>query len=72
MKANNQTIIFCDGSSLGNPGPGGWGTIVIHTGNVDELGGHEDYTTNNKMELTAAINGLARVADGGEAKVCTD
>ena len=50
--------IFTDGSSRGNPGPGGWGAIVINDGKVKELGGHEDMTTNNRMELTAAIKGL--------------
>ncbi len=58
----NQIIIFTDGSSSGNPGPGGWGTIIAcqvsadaHDCSVVELGGHEDLTTNNRMELTAVI-----------------
>jgi ribonuclease HI len=56
-------IIFTDGSSRGNPGPGGYGAIAIYTNGkgevcVDELGGREDQTTNNRMELKAVIEGL--------------
>lgn len=52
-------IVFTDGSSRGNPGPGGWGTVVIDAlGKVTELGGREDHTTNNRMELAAACAGL--------------
>lgn len=59
-----ETIIFCDGASKGNPGPGGWGAIVhLPSGEVLELGGHEKNTTNNKMELTAAINALESLTD---------
>ena len=54
----NKTIIYTDGSSRGNPGPGGWGAIVISNNNVQELGGREDHTTNNRMELTGAIEAL--------------
>ena len=58
----NTVTIFTDGSSRGNPGPGGWGSIVIHGNNVQELGGGETMTTNNRMELIAAIEGL-KLAD---------
>lgn len=53
--------IFTDGSSRGNPGPGGWGAIIRTGKEVKELGGREDYTTNNRMELSAAINALIYV-----------
>ena len=53
-----QTIIFTDGASRGNPGPGGWGAVVIQNEKVNELGGREDHTTNNRMELTAALKAL--------------
>ncbi len=53
--------IFTDGSSKGNPGPGGWGAIVISDNEVKELGGREDMTTNNRMELSAAIESLKSV-----------
>ena len=51
-------IIFTDGSSRGNPGPGGWGSVVIFPETVKELGGFEKKTTNNRMELTAVIESL--------------
>jgi len=51
--------IFCDGACSGNPGPGGWGTILRFSGNEKELSGGEKTTTNNRMELTAAIEGLS-------------
>jgi ribonuclease HI len=57
----NKTIIFSDGSSRGNPGPGGWGSIVFSNGKVKELGGREDNTTNNRMELTASISALSNI-----------
>lgn len=58
---NNKTIIFTDGASRGNPGPGGWGAIVVEGEKVFEFGGREDKTTNNRMELTAAIEALSKV-----------
>lgn len=50
--------IFTDGSSKGNPGPGGWGAIVADEKIVKEIGGREEHTTNNRMELTACIRAL--------------
>ncbi len=55
--------IFTDGAARGNPGPGGWGAIVIVNGKVMELGGREAHATNNRMELMGAIEGLKRVKD---------
>ena len=54
----NKIIIFTDGSSRGNPGPGGWGAIINENDKVVELGGGEKLTTNNRMELLGAINAL--------------
>ena len=54
----DEITIFTDGSSKGNPGPGGWGVIIKRNGKVEEMGGGEEYTTNNRMELTAAIKAL--------------
>ncbi len=56
-----STIIYTDGSSRGNPGPGGWGSLIITSDKVIELGGRESMTTNNRMELSAAIEALAAV-----------
>lgn len=55
----NSITIFTDGSSRGNPGPGGFGAVVIAGENVTELGGREEHTTNNRMELTAVISALS-------------
>ncbi len=53
-----KITLFTDGSSRGNPGPGGWAAVVVAGDRVRELGGREDHTTNNRMELKAAIEGL--------------
>jgi ribonuclease HI len=53
-----EIVIFCDGASKGNPGPGGWGALIATATHSKELGGHAEHTTNNKMELTAAIEAL--------------
>ena len=54
-----QVTIFTDGACSGNPGPGGWGTILRYGSVESERSGGEASTTNNRMELTAAIEGLA-------------
>jgi len=56
-------IVHTDGSSRGNPGPGGWGTVIEQDDKVIELGGSEPHTTNNRMELTAAIKSLKFASD---------
>lgn len=53
--------IFTDGSSRGNPGPGGWAAVVVARDVVREFGGREAHTTNNRMEITAAIEALKGV-----------
>ncbi len=67
-------IIFTDGASSGNPGPGGWGAVVAKKGSeVVEIGGGVLHTTNNRMELTAAIEALQYVATvAGVVVVYTD
>lgn len=67
MRSTN--LIFCDGACSGNPGPGGWACIVSLDGKVMELGGGEDNTTNNRMEMMAAIRALEKVA--GSPKTVT-
>ena len=54
----NSVIIFTDGSSRGNPGPGGYSAIIISNDTVREIGGREDHTTNNRMELRGVIEAL--------------
>ena len=54
-----RTLVFTDGASKGNPGPGGWGAVVLTTDDrVTELGGSSPQTTNNRMELSGAIEAL--------------
>lgn len=62
--ASRRLIVFCDGAAKGNPGPGGWGAVVVTPdGHVTELGGSNPRTTNNRMELTAALRALELVRD---------
>jgi len=62
-----KLIVFTDGACSGNPGPGGWGAIVAFgEDRVRELGGQESSTTNNRMEMTAAIEALRFAAASGE------
>ena len=53
-----RVTIYTDGACKGNPGPGGWGALLIYNGNERELKGGEALTTNNRMELMAAIMAL--------------
>jgi len=53
-----KVLIYTDGACRGNPGPGGWGAVLISGGREREIWGGEGATTNNRMELTAAIEAL--------------
>jgi ribonuclease HI len=64
--------IITDGACLGNPGPGGWASILRHAGHKRELSGSEPHTTNNRMELTAAVRGLEALKESCDVKVVTD
>lgn len=71
----DKTIfIYCDGACSGNPGPGGWAAVLIFPeGHIRELGGFERPTTNNRMEMAAAIAALSAVQDRPEpVKLYTD
>ena len=58
MSARSKIEIWTDGACSGNPGPGGWGAVLVWNGHEKELSGGEPETTNNRMELTAAISAL--------------
>ena len=58
---NNLIKIYCDGACSGNPGPGGWGAVLIYKNHIKEINGQENNTTNNRMELTAAIEALKTI-----------
>jgi ribonuclease HI len=64
--------IFTDGACSGNPGPGGWGAILRSGVHEKEISGGDRATTNNRMELTAAIEGLKALKAPGEVIVYTD
>jgi len=58
MSDNNKVTIFTDGGCRGNPGPGGWGALMRFGNHEKEIYGYEEETTNNRMELMAAIRSL--------------
>ena len=64
--------IYTDGSCLRNPGPGGWGAILVYKGLEKEMSGGEADTTNNRMELTAAIEALKALKSPCEVTMTTD
>lgn len=64
--------IFTDGACSGNPGPGGWGAILRYEGREKELSGGEKETTNNRMELTAAIEALSALKEPCKVRLVTD
>lgn len=64
--------IITDGACSGNPGPGGWAAIIIRDGKTEELGGHEPRTTNNRMEMQGAIEGLRRVPADAPVHLVSD
>ncbi|SMY38811.1 ribonuclease HI [Photobacterium andalusiense] len=67
-----QVEIFTDGSCLGNPGPGGYGTVLRYKQHEKELSGGYFITTNNRMELLAAIMGLASLKQPCQVDLTTD
>ncbi|MDD2899414.1 MAG: ribonuclease HI [Desulfuromonadaceae bacterium] len=64
--------IFCDGACSGNPGPGGYGAILRYGGKVKELSGGARETTNNRMEMTAAIEALRQLTRPCRVLITTD
>ncbi len=64
--------IYTDGACKGNPGPGGWAAILRYKGKEKSLWGGEPHTTNNRMELMAAIQGLEALKRGCEVRLLTD
>lgn len=64
--------IYTDGACRGNPGRGGWGAILVYEGHEKELSGGEPQTTNNRMELTAAIVALEALREPCEVTLYSD
>ena len=74
MAENNGPLIeiFCDGACSGNPGPGGYGAILRYGGHIKELSGGARDTTNNRMEMTAAIEALRQLTRPCRVLITTD
>lgn len=68
----SKVEIFTDGACRGNPGPGGWGALLRYQGKEKSLHGGEAQTTNNRMELTAAIEGLKALNKSCDVVLTTD
>lgn len=64
--------VFTDGACLGNPGPGGWAALIVRGSERQLVGGGEAHTTNNRMELLAAISGLEGLSPGQSVRLTTD
>lgn len=69
---NKKVELFTDGACRGNPGPGGWGAILRYNGKEKHISGAELHTTNNRMELQAAISALASLTRNCDAILTTD
>ena len=67
-----QVNIYTDGACRGNPGPGGWGVVLINKKNEKELFGGDIDTTNNKMEMMAAIKALESLKESCQVNLYTD
>ena len=67
-----QVTIYTDGACSGNPGPGGWGAILMYKDKKLEISGYEAHTTNNRMELLAPIQALSRLKEPCEVSVYSD
>ena len=67
-----ETIVYTDGSCLGNPGKGGWAALIIKNDKEEVIFGSEKNSTNNRMELTAAINALLKTEESKKIKIYTD
>ena len=72
MKDNNTVVIYTDGACSGNPGPGGWGSVLLYRGHRRELSGGESATTNNRMELRAVIEALEALKRPCRIRLHTD
>ena len=72
MSAKPRVVAYTDGACAGNPGPGGWGVILMSGGHRKELKGGEATTTNNRMELMAAISALESLKGPSHVDIHTD
>ena len=68
----NEITIYTDGACSGNPGPGGWGVLIIENGQETSFCGGAPETTNNRMEMMAAIEALKQIEPGTKIRLITD
>ena len=69
---NPRVCLYTDGACSGNPGSGGWACILVCNGVEKEISGHEDFTTNNRMEMMAIIKGLSALTKPCDVCIYTD
>jgi ribonuclease HI len=67
-----KVSIYTDGACSGNPGPGGWGAVLLYGGHRMEISGYKEMTTNNEMELTAAVKALKKLKEKCEVNLYSD
>lgn len=67
-----QVEVYTDGACSHNPGPGGWGVVLIYGPHIKELSGFEPHSTNQRMELTAAIKGLEQLKERTKVRLYSD
>ena len=72
MTDKKHVMIYTDGACSGNPGPGGWGAVLVYGSNEKELSGGAPDTTNNRMELTAVITALEALREPCKVTLTTD
>jgi ribonuclease HI len=72
MAALKRVTLYTDGACVGNPGPGGYGVVLLYGNHRKELSGGYRLTTNNRMELTAAIQGLAALKESCDVQLFSD
>ena len=72
MTKNNTVVVYTDGACRGNPGPGGWGSVLLFNGHRRELSGGEKETTNNRMEMMAVIKALEVLSRPCDVVIHTD
>ena len=72
MRMNKKITLYTDGACSGNPGPGGWACVLVYKDMEKELSGGESETTNNRMEITAVIEGLKALKEPCTVDLYTD
>lgn len=72
LRDPNKVYIFTDGACIGNPGPGGWAALLQYKDTEKALSGHDEHTTNNRMELMGAIEALKALKKPSQVVLTTD